>query len=163
MSEFAADPLARATTVNGVLRTLCTELATGVPAEGCALSRVIGLLLVEIAAHSHDGRRLSLGRGYLLPDYPETQAVIERGEHRTVRVEDPAADVDEVKLLRELGYDGLLMLPLELDDRCWGLVELYRVGEREFTDDEVASARAIVARASESLKRVQRSAANAAA
>jgi GAF domain-containing protein len=163
MSEFAADPLARATTVNGVLKTLCTELAARVPADACALSRVIGLLLVEIADHTHDGRRLSLGRGYLLPDYPETQAVIERGEHRTVRADDPDADVDEVKLLRELGYDGLLMLPLELDGRCWGLLELYRFGDRDFTDDEIAAARAIVSQASESLVRVQRSDANAAA
>ena len=163
MSEFAADPLARATTVNGVLETLCTELAERVPAEACALSRVIGLLLVEIAAHTHDGRRLSLGRGYLLPDYPETQVVVERGEDRTVRVEDPDADVDEVALLRELGYDGLLMLPLELDGRCWGLVELYRIGDREFTVAEIAAARAIVSQASESLDRVQRTDANAAA
>ena len=163
MSEFAADPLARATTVNGVLQALCTELTGRVPAEGCALSRVIGLLLVEIAYHTHDGRRLSLGRGYLLPDYPETQVVIERGEHRTVRADDPDADVDEVKLLRELGYDVLLMLPLELGGRCWGLVELYRVGDRGFTDEEIATARAVVAAASESLDRAQRRAANAAA
>ena len=162
MSEFAADPLASATTVNGVLRTLCSELAERVPAEGCALSRVIGLLLVEIADHTHDGRRLSLGRGYLLPDYPETQVVVEQGEHRTVRVDDPEADVEEVRLLRELGYEGLLMLPLELDGRAWGLVELYRIGDREFTDDEIAAARAIVAQASDSLQRVQRRDANAA-
>jgi GAF domain-containing protein len=163
MSEFAADPLARETTVNGILHALCAELSRVVPGDACALSRVIGLLLVEIADHGPDGRRLSLGRGYLLPDYPETQVVIERGEHRTVWVGDPAADPDEVALLRELGFDGLLMLPLELDGRCWGLIEVYRTGDRRFADDEIATARETIARASARLESVQRRAAGAAA
>jgi GAF domain-containing protein len=161
MSEFAADPLAGETTVNGVLQALCVELTQGVPADACALSRVIGLLLVEIADYTNDGRRLALGRGYLLPDYPLTEDVIDRREPRTVRVGDPAADPGEVALLRELAFDSLLMLPLELDGRCWGLVEIYRTGDREFVEHEIESAQAIVARAAATLTHIQRRAAAA--
>ena len=163
MSESVADPLERETTVNGVLQALCVELTRGVPADACALSRVIGLLLVEIADHTRDGRRLALGRGYLLPDYPLTQEVIDRREPRTVWVEDPEADAGEVALLRELALDTLLMLPLELDGRCWGLVEVYRAGNRLFEERDVAAARAIVDRAAIALERIQRRAAGAAA
>jgi GAF domain-containing protein len=159
MGDLAADPLERQTTVNGVLQTLCVELTKHVPADGCALSRVIGLLLVEIADHAGDGKRLGLGRGYLLPDYPLTQEVIERREPRTVSVEDPDADPGAVALLRELSFDLLLMVPLELDKRCWGLVEIYRSGSRSFDEREIATAREIVARASTALERVQRRAA----
>lgn len=162
MSEFAADPLARETTVNGVLQVLCVQLTSDVPADACALSRVIGLLLVEIADHATDGRRVALGRGYLLPDYPLTQDVIERREPRCVHAADPDADPDEVTLLRELSFEGLLMLPLELDGRTWGLVEIYRSGDRPFADDEIERARAIVTRAAERLESIQRRAATAA-
>ena len=155
----AADPLARETTVNGILQALCEELVDGTPADACALSRVIGLLLVEIADHTRDGRRLALGRGYLLPDYPVTQEVIEQRESRAVSIEDPQADPSEVALLAELGYDHLLMLPLELDSRPWGLVEIYRAGSEGFGDGAVAAARGIVERASDALERVQRRAA----
>jgi GAF domain-containing protein len=163
MGDSAADPLERETTVNGVLQTLCIELTRAVPADACAVSRVIGLLLVEIADHAADGKRLGLGRGYLLPDYPLTQEVIERREPRAVSVDDPDADPGEVALLRELSYDLLLMLPLEIGGRCWGLVEIYRSGSRTFDEHEVATACEIVGRASIALERVQRRAADAAA
>jgi GAF domain-containing protein len=163
MGDSAADQLERQTTVNGVLQTLCIELTKKVPADGCALSRVIGLLLVEIADHAGDGNRLGLGRGYLLPDYPVTQEVIEQREPRTVSVHDAGADPGEVALLRELSFDLLLMMPLELDGRCWGLVEIYRAGSHAFEEHDIAIARDIVARASDALERVQRRAADAAA
>ena len=155
----AADRLARETTVNGILQTLCAELVDGTPADACALSRVIGLLLVEIADHTRDGRRLALGRGYLLPDYPLTQEVIERREPRAISVDDGDGDPSEIALLRELGYDHLLMLPLELDGRPWALVEIYRTADEGFGDEAIAAAREIIDRAGIALERVQRPAA----
>jgi GAF domain-containing protein len=138
---------------------MCVELTDLVDGEGCNLSRVIGELLVDLLEHTRSGRRIQLGRGYLLSDYPLTREVIELGEPRTVSVLDPTADASEVALLRELGFDSLLMLPLKLGGRCWGLVELYRAGPQTFDTADVAAALAFVERTAGLLDGLQRRAA----
>jgi GAF domain-containing protein len=87
--------------------------------------------------------------------------VIELGEPRTVSVGDPAGDASEIALLRELGYDSLLMLPLKLGGRCWGLVELYRSGPQTFESADVTAALAFVERTAALLDGLQRRAAAA--
>ena len=159
MGLFAAEALEREQTIAGVLRTTCVELAAVLEAEGVNLSRVIGQLLVDLVDHSVDGRRIQLGRSYLLPDYPLTHEVIERGEPRTAWLLDPDVDPKEAALLRELDFDALLMLPLHVDGRCWGLVEVYRTGTRRFADEDVASGVEVVETAGRVIERLQRRAA----
>ena len=127
-----------------VLNQTAIDLSEKLNADGCALSRLIGQLLIDVASHSPTGRRIDLGRSFLLSDYPLTEEVIERREPRTVRTGDAEADPSEVALLRELEVDSLLMLPLEVDGECWGLVELYRAGDHAFEADEVALAQRLV-------------------
>ena len=129
-----------------LLRSTCVELVAAAEAEACILSRVIGELLIGVTEHSASGRRVSLGHGYLLPDYPLTQEVVELREPRAVSVLDPAADPKEADLLREMGFESLLMLPLEARGECWGLVELYGHGDG-FGDDVVARVRPLLAQA----------------
>lgn len=157
----AADALERETTIAGLLRATCVQLTDELDADGCNLSRVIGQLLVDLVAHSRDGRRIQLGRSYLVPDYPVTQEVIESLEPRTVWLLDPQVDPGEATLLRELDFDSLLMLPLVLDGRCWGLVELYRTGPRSFRDVDVEAGTALVAHAAGRIDELQRRAAAA--
>jgi GAF domain-containing protein len=159
MSGPAAGHEPERQSISTLLQTLCVELTELVDGEGCNVSRVIGELLVDLLEYSRDGRRLQLGRGYLLSDYPLTREVIELGEPRTVSVLDPTADAGEVALLRELGFDSLLMLPLNLEGHCWGLVEVYREGPRTFDPSDVAKARAFVEGAGGRLDGVQRAAA----
>ena len=47
------------------------------------------------------------------------------------------------------------MLPLELDGRCWGLVEVYRTGAQRFSDDDALGVEVIqtAARAIQDLQR----------
>ena len=120
-----------------LLRATCRELVDLVGADACVLSRVIGELLIEVAYHSTAGQNLGLGHGYLLPDYPLTQQVIERREACAVSLLDAAPDPDEAELLRELDFESLLMLPLEADGECWGLVELYAARGRRFDEHTV--------------------------
>jgi GAF domain-containing protein len=122
---------------------------------------VIGQLLVDLVEYSKDGRTIQLGRSYLLPDYPVTQQVIEEAAPRTVSLIDPEVDPNEAALLRELDFDALLMLPLELAGRCWGLLEVYRSGERPFRDDDVRVGASIAAHAGAVLEDLQRRAAAA--
>ena len=161
MATSAAEALARETTIAGVLRTTCVQLTETLDADACNLSRVIGQLLVDLVEYSKDGRTIQLGRSYLLPDYPVTQQVIEETAPRTVSLHDPAVDPNEAALLRELDFDALLMLPLELAGRCWGLLEVYRSGDRAFGDDDVRVGIQIAADAGAILEDLQRRAAAA--
>jgi GAF domain-containing protein len=161
MGLFAAEVLEREQTIGGVLKATCVQLAGVLEADAANLSRVIGQLLVDLVEYSVDGRRIQLGRSYLLPDYPLTQEVIEAGEPRTVWLLDPGVDPNEAALLRELDFDALLMLPLELEGRCWGLVEVYRTGTRTFSDEDVVLGLEVVETAARVLEDIQRRAAAA--
>jgi GAF domain-containing protein len=161
MTLPAAEALQRETTIAGVLKTTCVELTNALEAEACNLSRVIGQLLVDLVEHSRDGRRIQLGRAYLVPDYPVTEEVIESGEPRTVWLYDSGVDPGEAALLRELDFDALLMLPLQLDERCWGLLEVYRMGTRVFSPEDIALGIEIAAHAGQAVENIQRRAAAA--
>jgi GAF domain-containing protein len=82
--------------------------------------------------------------------------VIEQHEPRTVFVGDADADPNEVKLLRELGFDSVLMVAIEAEDGVWGLVEVYDQDGRRFGDEDVRLAQALVAEAGQRLRQLER-------
>ncbi len=143
MALSAAETLERETTVPGVLKTACVLLTNELEAHVCNLSRVVGQLLVDLCEHSPDGRTTQLGRGYLLPDFPLTQEVIEGCEPQIVSLLDADVDESEAELLRDLTFDSLIMLPFVVEEDCWGLFEVYREGTTAFTTEDVARATAI--------------------
>jgi GAF domain-containing protein len=161
MAPSTAEALGREPTIAGVLRTACVALTNELDAQACNLSRVVGQLLVDLVEHSTDGRRIQLGRSYLLPDFPLTQEVVESGEPRCVSLFDPDVDANEADILRELAFDALVMLPLSLDGRCWGLFEVYRAASGTFTAQDVAAATEIVKNTGAALEDLQRRAAAA--
>jgi GAF domain-containing protein len=124
-------------------------------APACTISRVIGDLLVDLVQHQRAGKPDRLGHGYLISDYPLTRTVIETREARTVYAPDPDADPAETKLLHELGFDSLLMLPIEAEDAAWGLVEVYG-NSRRFEAGDVEVAKALVAEVDGVLERLAR-------
>jgi transcriptional regulator with GAF, ATPase, and Fis domain len=156
MALSAAETLERETTVPGVLKAACVLLTSELEAHACNLSRVVGQLLVDLCEHSHDGRTIQLGRGYLLPDFPLTQEVIERREPRIVSLFDADVDESEAELLRAMTFDSLVMAPLVLEESCWGLFEIYRAGTDLFTAEDVARATAIIDSTSAALEAHQR-------
>src|SRR5207253_1843439 len=80
--------------------------------------------------------------------------VLEDRRPMTVAVSDPAADVHEVELLRELGFDSLLMLPMVCGEDLWGLVEVYDNRADGFATGDVDAARRVVERACAVLERL---------
>jgi GAF domain-containing protein len=112
-------------------------------ASACIVSRAIGDLLVDLTQHSPSGR-IDSGHEYLISDFPLTQQVIESGEPQVVVVSDPDADPAEAELLRRIGYESLLMIPLETNGSSWGLLEVYG-DERGFTDADVQAASEVAA------------------
>ena len=134
-SERLADLLTRA----------AAELAGAVDGCGCAISRVVGDLLLLVAEHSDDGRTLNLGQGYLLSDYPQTREVLESRVPLAVALGDPEIDEGEAAVLRLYGFQALLMLPLVVGEQPWALVEIYR-REGRFTESDAAVATEVAAR-----------------
>jgi GAF domain-containing protein len=141
----------RAHVVRRVLQELSQNVCQALEGSGCVVSRVVGDLLVELVDFTPTGRSLQLGHGYLISDYPLTREVLEAREPRVVSLHEEDAEPNEVRLLNELGFDSLLMLPLVVGDELWALVEVYRTGEQSFTEEDVAAARPILAQASDAL------------
>ena len=123
-----------------VLSALADSLVADLDADACAVSRVIGDVLILVAECVPSGATLQLGQGYLVPDFPQTAEVLATGIPRALTVDDADVDDGEARILRELGYRSLLMLPLELNGSTWGLIEVYRTETRPFSEDEIRRA-----------------------
>ena len=82
--------------------------------------------------------------------------MIEERRPKTVSQDDPEPDENELKLLKELGYDALLMVAIEGGDGAWGLVEVYGEEGRRFKDEEVELAQDIAGEVGEILKQLER-------
>ncbi len=163
MSLDQPGPVAAATerlraekTVPGLLGATARAYVELLDAPACTISRVIGDLLVDLMQHQKSGKPDRLGHGYLISDYPLTRAVIEERRPQTVSQNDPEPDENELKLLKELGYDALLMVAIEGGDGAWGLVEIYGEKGRHFKDEEVELAQDLAGEVGEILKQLER-------
>jgi hypothetical protein len=144
------------TTVPGLLGATARAYVDVLDARACTISRVIGDLLVDLIQHQRDREPARLGHGYLISDYPLTREVIEEREPRMVFQGDPDADENEVKLLKELGFDSLLMVAIEGHEGAWGLVEVYGEKGRRFDDSDARLAQDVAGRVGEILKELER-------
>lgn len=122
------------------LSALADTLVLELDADACAISRAIGEVLILVAERVPGGGTLQLGQGYLVSDFPQTAEVLAERVPRRLTLDDPDVDDSEARVLRELGYRSLLMLPLELNSATWGLVEVYRLDARPFDGDDVRRA-----------------------
>ncbi len=152
----AREKLRAEKTVPGLLGATARAYVELLDAPACTISRVIGDLLVDLMQHQKSGKPDRLGHGYLISDYPLTRAVIEGRRPQTVSQDDPEPDANELSLLRELGYDALLMVAIEGGDGAWGLVEVYGEKGRRFNEEEVELAQDIAGEVSEILKQLER-------
>lgn len=138
--ERAVAALRAETSLPGLLHAATREFVEVVNGEACAISRVVGDVLIQVAEHARDGRTLVLGHGYLISDFPLTDSALRNDAPQLVSVLDPEPDSREATLLGELGFDSLLMLPLMGPAGSWGLAEVYLSGRR-FDEKDVARAR----------------------
>jgi GAF domain-containing protein len=78
---------------------------------------------------------------FLLSEYPATEMVLESGEAAQVLASDPEADAAEVRLLNEMGYRSLLMVPLLAGARSIGVLEACAASEHPWSRTQIHSAR----------------------
>ncbi len=141
-------------TIDGVVSRLCKALVFVVGATGCSASRVLGDYVVDATEHAL--REVSLGdeAAYRIADFPLTAEVLRTGRPRAVSFVDGEVDPAEAFILRELGMNSLLLLPLRLRGEPWGLVELFEMRLRRFTDDDIAIAQFLTSQAERRLEAV---------
>ena len=140
----AVEALQNETTLPGLLHAATREFVEVVDGVACAISRVVGDVLIQVAEHSRDGRTLVLGHGYLISDFPLTDSALREGRPQLVSLLDPDPDPREGVLLGELDLDSLLMIPLPGPSGPWGLAEIY-VNGRRFDEEDVARAEPVAA------------------
>jgi GAF domain-containing protein len=127
-----------------VLTTMADDLVAQLDADACAISRVIGDVLILVAERVEDGGTLQQGQGYLVSDYPQTVEVLQSREPRALTLDDADIDSAEAFILREHGFGSLVMLPLDLNGNAWGLVEVYRSERRPFSEAEIRLAGTLI-------------------
>jgi GAF domain-containing protein len=151
--ENAIAALRRQHTVRGLLETACREVTLSLDASACAISRVVGDLLIGLAEFTQSARPLSIGHEYLISDYPLTQEVIAGGEPRAVSLLDDEPEPSEAELLEQLGFESLLMVCLPSGGTCWGLVEIYAKGAR-FDEGQAGIAHDLAVQAGRQLEEI---------
>jgi GAF domain-containing protein len=120
-----------------VLSSMADDLVVRLGADACAISRVIGDVLILVAERVPGGGTLQMGQGYLVPDFPQTAEVLRSREPRALTLDDADLDSAEASVLRAHGFGALVMLPLELNGGAWGLVEVYRRERRPFSEADI--------------------------
>ncbi len=150
----AAKAIEAEETADDVLSRLCKGLVFVVGATGCQASRVVGSYLVD--AEKHALREISLGdeAAYRISDFPLTVETLRSGEPRAISFLEGEVDPAEAFILRELGMNAMLMVPLRVRGRSWGLVELYEMRLRRFNDDDIAIAQFLATQAERRLETI---------
>jgi diguanylate cyclase (GGDEF)-like protein len=131
-------------TLDGVLERLGKAIAFVVGATATNISKVEGPRLVDMTKHALRDVDLGDDSAYLISDYPITQEVLDREIVRSVSFLDDEVDSGEAFVLRELEMNAVMLVPLVVDGRSWGLVEIYDMRLRRFTAEEQALARFLV-------------------
>ncbi|HEY0632880.1 MAG TPA: EAL domain-containing protein [Thermoleophilaceae bacterium] len=108
-------------------------------ADDVTVSRVIpGARCVETLT-SHEG--VAPGQRYSFDDYRTTEHVIEDQVLGQLVVDDPAVDAAERRLMEDLGFAALLMVPVISRGVSVGLIEISRRTGRPWTSAEIDHAR----------------------
>jgi len=133
--------------VESVLERLSKAIAFVVGATATAISKVEGSRLADTAKHTLRDVDLGADNTYLIADYPVTQAVLETGCLKSISFLDDELDSAEAFVLRELQMNAAMLVPLVVDRRPWGLVEIYDMRLRRFTAEDEALAWFLVGQA----------------
>jgi diguanylate cyclase (GGDEF)-like protein len=150
----AAHAIEAEETIVGVCERLCKALVFVVGATACSASRVVGDYIVDATEHALREVWLGDEAAYRIADFPLTAEVLRTGEPRSISFIDGDVDPSEAFILRDLGMNALLMLPIRVSGQQWGLIELYEMRMRRFGTDDVAVAQFLVTQAERRLESV---------
>jgi putative nucleotidyltransferase with HDIG domain len=140
----AGRALGRERTREGMLHAAARHLSVLLRGTACVVSRLVDGGLVDAGHFAHAPWQVDTGGMFLVDDYPQTKEVLESGVARAVSLADESLDESEAFVLRKLGLHAVLMLPLRVRGRPWGLVEVYDAKQRSFDGADTALAELLV-------------------
>jgi hypothetical protein len=140
----AVRELGAETTLESMLQSAARQLAAVVGGTACVISRLAGQMLQDAAKFAPSPWTFEEGSAYLLEDYPVTMEVLETGEARSVALADEGVDAGEAFVLRKVGMRSVLILPVSVGGRSWGLVEIYHGRDRRFGATDAGLAQLVV-------------------
>lgn len=124
----ASSAIASSLELKDVLAALADHMALVINGAACALSRwepERNRVVTLVDRFNRAERTRPFIEWYDLDEYPLTRYVLEQRQVVTVCASDPQADPAEVGVLREMGFESLMMLPLIVRDTVFGLIEVY--------------------------------------
>ena len=133
-----------------LLLEIATRMTSLLDCHFCAISEYDqpAEAVRTLAEFDHAGRRLPDASPYRLRDYPLTRRVLGEQITAVVNVDDPHADPAEVAELRREGDRSLLMVPLVVQGRSLGLLEVVdQKRSRQYSRQELRLAKAIAGQA----------------
>lgn len=141
LSDLIVDlaPMKEAHDLGDLFAGLSKAVARTVHADACLVSLVTddGARLRDVGAYVVPPAQLNIVvEEYLLENFPLTQAVLESRGHAEISVGDPDCDESERRLLSVLGFARSLMCEFSIEDEVTGTVEVYRLEDRPFRDDD---------------------------
>ena len=152
--EWLTVALSEANSYVDLARALA-PIAEDLHADEIVLSEVSedGTMVRTIGAY---GPMRDVQESFGIDEYPQTALVLRTQEAVQVLVTDPEADPEEVRLMRELGVQSMLMLPVLCGGKAIGLFECYRTDDRPWSRFELSRARILTLQIGATLERVQR-------
>jgi putative nucleotidyltransferase with HDIG domain len=116
-----------------MLRVASRELTLMLNAEACLVSQLEDGLLREVADYARSEKHVARGLSYYLSDYPATAAVLDSRQPCSISADDTGADSAELFVLREMEMQAVLLVPLVVENKVWGLFEIYDTRTRAFS------------------------------
>lgn len=136
----------------GELREAVTCMEAELGADEVIVSLIEGGELAVVGA----GGPTRLKDRFRIAEFPQTARLLREQGTAQVHVTDPEADRAEVRLLRDLGYRSMLMLPVSCAGQAIGLFEAYSAAGRPFSRFEIGRARIIALQLGATLERISR-------
>lgn len=113
-------------------------------------------VLRDVAASVIPPARLNMiAEEYTLSSFPATRRVIETGDPIEISISDPDCDEAERAFLAELGFPRVLICRMAVNGRPIGTIEVYRLADRGFREDDGHQVEVLSAFAANSYSRIQ--------
>lgn len=131
-------PMQRAVDVRDLWAGLARALVRTMRADACLISIVDDDgILRDVAASVVPPALLNhVVEEYVLADYPVTKGVLETGNSVEISINDPDSNQRERTSLADLGFARLMICQLAIDDKPIGILEIYRLLDRPFRQDD---------------------------
>ena len=151
-------PMQEATDLPDLYAGLARSVVGALRADACLVSLLDekrGVLRDVAASVVAPARLNTVAEEYRLDSFPATKRVINAGGSYEASVSDPLADEGERGFLTDLGFGRVLICRFVVEGRPVGTVEIYRLEDRPFRQDDADQVEVLCTFAGNAYSRIQ--------